>query len=279
MSTIAASGSNEFTWEVQPAAARWVRRALRHTARVETQTIGRLADVLLRAHGHAAGRLDRSLGAGRCRRYAELSTSLAGCRLRRGQRRRRGLAASAGHVSAGGCRMRAASAIGIRCESVEDCLAPLPAALGLVGRVDPSSRSDVHGGEFRHGDDRARDGVGACGSSSGMDIRVSMYVTVGPTEIARGARNTAETFRRRQRDSTRRMTASHMRRNCLQRGGRRLGRRIGPAICSLPPNASIGRAATAPARVQYERQNRLGSRLGQSRSSHVPIQPRRLSGI
>ena len=193
MSAITEAARNEFAWEIQPAAARWMQSAL-DTLAAFNPNIGRLADVLLDFSGtrlvdwldHLALDVEALPElVGQLVDIGYVPDDIDSAVWRHPLGMFPPVLTDIGSIG-----------VALRCESIDQALVPLPAALGLRP-VDPEQVIGPHGGNFR-----------MVSIDTHVAGQISMFErhgypsfslrAVGADQI-RAARQHAETFCRRQR--------------------------------------------------------------------------------
>lgn len=259
MSTTTAPALNEFTWEVQPAAARWVSRIVAEFAN-RNPTIDRLGRVLREQTGtRLVDWVDHlAISGGHGNDVARELTEVGYVAESNGDgvvwRHTLGMFPP---VVVDARR----TGIGIRCESIDDCLAALPATL-KVPRPSDHEVVGVRGGQFRQV---------ALSTQGGVDLWIiERHGHQGFTchdadrkQIAAAARHLNE-FRSRNRDSSA-VDGFQIASQLFSAAADDIGRAW---ACDLffQAEREYWQSRNHAARVQYERQNRLG--LGWANHDH-----------
>jgi hypothetical protein len=258
MASVSPSALEGFTWEVQPAAARWVSRRISEMSQ-RNSAIARLSKLLLEQTGtrltdwidHIA--LDDHGGT---EGELEETKYVAG-------------------RNGGECTWRhplgmfppvlldaAQLGIGVRCESVDDAVAALPSALG----IPLPKESDVigeRGGPYRQAQLFEENGVSLCvverHGYPGFDVPPA-----NKNQIAAAARHLSA-FRNRQRNVSSMEEGFEISRDLFDAASEEIGR---DWACDLffQTEREYWQARNKAARVQYARQNRLG--LGWANHDH-----------
>jgi hypothetical protein len=259
MSTTTAPSLNEFTWEVQPAAARWVATTVATLAK-RNPTVERLGQVLREQTGtrlldwidHVA--LESKDFAHVERELVEVGYEALSNGDAEVWRHHLGMFPPV-VIDAG------RTGIGIRCESIEDCLAALPPALGLTN-ISNKEVIGVRGGQYRECLLSSEGGVNSSVIERHGDQDFSSSDATSQ-QIAAAARH-LNAFRSRNRDSASVdgfQVASKLFSNAADEIGRAWA-------CDLffQAEREYWQSRNHAARVQYERQNRLG--LGWANHDH-----------
>jgi hypothetical protein len=251
MATAAPSALNEYTWEVQPAAAQWVAAAIADLSK-RSPSIERLGRMLYEqtgtrlvdwvdhlALGDESGALEDQL----LDVKYELDSNGDGNVWRHPLGMFPPVIVSAGRVG-----------IGIRCESVDDCLAELPNALGL-SQPKAIDVTGVRGGPFRQAKLVEENGV-CLWVVERHGHQGFTPVDANSDRIAAAARH-LNAFRSRARDTS-----------TIEEGFEDASQRFAAAAdelgrdwaCDLffQAEREYWQSRNTAARVQYERQNRLG---------------------
>ncbi len=260
MSATTAPTLNEFTWAVQPAAARWVSRTLAALAQhnpvidclgrvLREQTGTRLVDwvdhlAIDGADGNAINREPAEVGY-----VVEPNGDVAAWRHPLGM-------FPPVIVDAG------RAGLAIRCESIDDCLAALPAALEL-GRIGDDEAIGTRGGPFRQASLSTQGGAGLW-IVERHGYQAFTAPEVDTDQIAAAGRH-LQAFRARDR-------AAVAVENGFQTASRLFSaaaRELGTAwACDLffQAEREYWQSRNHAGRAQYERQNRLG--LGWANHDH-----------
>jgi hypothetical protein len=259
MSTASPAALDEFTWEVQPAAARWVAKRISEMSQ-RNSAIARLNTLLLEDTGTRltdwvdhialaddAGMLESEL--------VEVKYAPDAGGEENVWRHPLGMFPP---VVVGTGRV----GIGIRCDSVDDCLAALPKALGISRPRDGDVLGE-RGGPYRDALLSNENGVSLC------VVERHGYLGFDAPEVERGqvaaAARHLDAFRKRARHTATIEEGFEDVQNLFAAAADEIGR---DWACDLffQAEREYWQSRNTAARVQYERQNRLG--LGWANHDH-----------
>jgi hypothetical protein len=259
MSTKTEPASDQFQWEIQPSAARWVDQAVKTFANHNSR-IRRLAELLRDETGTRLGDwVDHLAIAGdddqlpdRLTAVGYVVASPAGDQV---WRHPRGMFPP---VVVGSGRV----GLAIRVDSVDDCLAALPAALELSG-VSPGAVEGVPGGPLRQACLSVDNGV-ALWAIERHGYQGFTLPLVKPGKVEAAVRHLA-VFRTRHRHFDSAEIGFAHTSNLIAAANDELGT---AAACDLffTAEREYWQSRNAAARVEFERQNRLG--LGWANHDH-----------
>jgi hypothetical protein len=259
MSTTTVPALDEYTWEVQPPAAKWVARTVASLAE-RNPVIARLERVLLEQTGTRLVDWADHLAL-ESANYANVERELAEVGYKRISKEN-GSAWRHAHgmfpivlVDAG------RTGFGVRCESIDNCLAALPAALELPP-IRASEVIGVRGGQYRHATLSLDGGVKLCVVERHGYEGFSAH-DADDKQIAAATRH-LNSFRSRQRDSSS-IDGFDVASQLFAASAKEIGRAW---ACDLffQAEREYWQSRNHAARVQYERQQRLG--LGWANHDH-----------